>query len=60
MSEQVVVVLKRNRVCKNSVRYDCVSEADGKLLRSVYVGNDAVQEIDARDRIEVTIKPASA
>lgn len=55
MPETVTVVLKRNRVCKNSVRYDCTSEADGKLLRSVYVGNDAVQQIDARDKITVTI-----
>jgi len=57
---KLIITLELNRVCKNSVRYDAISDVDKKRLPSIYIGNTAIAILNNPKSVTVTIEPASA
>jgi len=54
-SQTVTSFLKLFKHCKNSVRFNSINGTD-PVLRSVYLGNEAFEELGKPEKITVTLR----
>ncbi len=52
----VKVTLKKHRLCKNSVVFKVVDNADIEVFTSIYLMNSAYELLSKPELIEVTVK----